>query len=236
MILLVKLILAHLIGDFLLQPYTWVKEKELKKLRSPKLYIHVLLHGLLVFLLVWDLDFWLPTSIIVVTHFMIDSIKLYFQKDHNRRAWLTIDQVLHFAVIFVVWNCWQNDSIKLFSLLTENHLIYLTAAVAVTFPASVFIKTIISKWTPHTEEKENESLENAGKYIGVLERLLVLAFVISGQWQAVGFLIAAKSVFRFGDLKESKDLKLTEYILIGTLLSFGIALAVGMIVNHLLSE
>jgi len=44
----------------------------------------------------------------------------------------------------------------------------------------------------------------------------------------VGFLLTAKSVFRFGDLKESKDRKLTEYILIGTLLSFGIAIIVGL--------
>ena len=118
-------------------------------------------------------------------------------------------------------------------MLSENHLIYLTEAVSVSVTASILIQIIISKWAPHTEENENESLENAGKYIGILERLLVLAFVISGHWQAVGFLIAAKSVFRFGDLKESKDRKLTEYILIGTLLSFGIALAVGMVAIYL---
>ena len=47
-------------------------------------------------------------------------------------------------------------------------------------------------------------------------------------WEAVGFLITAKSVFRFGDLKESKHRKLTEYILIGTLISFGIAIITGI--------
>jgi hypothetical protein len=46
--------------------------------------------------------------------------------------------------------------------------------------------------------------------------------------------LAAKSIFRFGDLKESKDRKLTEYVLIGTLLSFGIAIAVGMITLKLI--
>jgi hypothetical protein len=48
-------------------------------------------------------------------------------------------------------------------------------------------------------------------------------------WVKAGFLLAAKSVFRFGDLKESKDRKLTEYVLIGTLLSFGIALLAGVV-------
>jgi hypothetical protein len=64
-----------------------------------------------------------------------------------------------------------------------------------------------------------------------LERLFVFLFVVTGHWEGIGFLLAAKSVFRFGDLKESKDRKLTEYILIGTLLSFGFATATGMIVR-----
>ena len=56
----------------------------------------------------------------------------------------------------------------------------------------------------------------------------MFVFIITNEWQAVGFLLAAKSVFRFGNLQEAKDRKLTEYILIGTLLSFGIAIITGM--------
>jgi hypothetical protein len=47
-------------------------------------------------------------------------------------------------------------------------------------------------------------------------------------------LIAAKSVFRFGDLKESKDRKLTEYILIGTLLSFAMAIITALACIYLI--
>ena len=70
----------------------------------------------------------------------------------------------------------------------------------------------------------------------MLERLFVFVFVVTANWEGIGFLLAAKSVFRFGDLKESKDRKLTEYILIGTLLSFGIAIATGMLVLKLISK
>lgn len=80
---------------------------------------------------------------------------------------------------------------------------------------------------------EDESLQSAGKYIGILERLFVFAFFASGHPEAVGFLIAAKSVFRFGDLKEAKSRKLTEYVLIGTLISFGIAILTGIIFTNL---
>jgi hypothetical protein len=65
-----------------------------------------------------------------------------------------------------------------------------------------------------------------------MERLFVFTFVVMGRWEGIGFLMAAKSIFRFGDLKEAKDRKLTEYILIGTLLSFGIAMALGVAVVY----
>src|SRR5690606_3366 len=87
----------------------------------------------------------------------------------------------------------------------------------------------ISKWTPNTEDQENDSLQDAGQYIGYLERLLVFAFIITHHWEAVGFLITAKSVFRFGDLKASKERKLTEYVLIGTLTSFGSAICIALL-------
>ena len=52
--------------------------------------------------------------------------------------------------------------------------------------------------------------------------------MLVGVVEAVGFLLAAKSVFRFGDLKDDKDRMRTEYVLIGTLLSFGIAIGIGL--------
>jgi hypothetical protein len=76
---------------------------------------------------------------------------------------------------------------------------------------------------------DHKSLPNAGKYIGMIERLFVLVFIITGRWEGIGLLITAKSVFRFNDLKESNSRKLTEYILIGTLLSFGLAIITGLI-------
>jgi hypothetical protein len=75
---------------------------------------------------------------------------------------------------------------------------------------------------------DHKSLPNAGKYIGIIERLFVLTFILIGRWEAIGLLITAKSVFRFNDLKESNSRKLTEYILIGTLISFGLAILAGL--------
>ncbi|WP_435525137.1 hypothetical protein [Chryseobacterium indoltheticum] len=60
---------------------------------------------------------------------------------------------------------------------------------------------------------------------------MVFTFIVVNHWEGVGFMIAAKSVFRFSDLARSKTGKLTEYVLIGTLLSFGIAVLAGILIK-----
>ncbi|MCB0445276.1 MAG: DUF3307 domain-containing protein, partial [Gelidibacter sp.] len=114
-------------------------------------------------------------------------------------------------------------------IVNEQTVLITFCLLFLTLPVSIIMKTIFLKWDISKLTEGNESLEDAGKYIGILERLLVFIFIVSGHWEAVGFLITAKSVFRFGDLKESKQRKLTEYILIGTLISFGIAMLVGLL-------
>jgi hypothetical protein len=60
----------------------------------------------------------------------------------------------------------------------------------------------------------------------------LFSFVLINFGKESAFLLAAKSIFRFGDLKESKDVKLTEYILIGTLLSFGLGILCAMVYKY----
>ncbi len=226
--LILKLFLAHIVGDFFLQPSTWVKEKEKKKLKSPKLYIHVLIHLALLFLFLWDSSLWPLILFIGVAHLFIDAIKLLFQKKKTKRRWFFIDQILHITSIIGGYLIFTTSEIPLETIFTEQHLLIISCLLFLTIPVSVIMKMIFSKWDITSLTKGNESLKDAGTYIGILERVLVFTFVVLDHWEAVGFLITAKSVFRFGDLKESKQRKLTEYILIGTLISFGIAIATGL--------
>lgn len=231
MILLVKFILAHFIGDFLLQPKSWVEEKEQLKAKSFKLYIHILIHGLLVMLVLWDFNYWFLPLLLMVSHGIVDTLKLYAQKESNKSKWFLIDQGLHILSILVLWYLLFKPEIN-FTKLTENtgFWIYSTAILFITVVSGIVMKELMSGWSKALDDLNEESLNNAGKYIGMLERIFVFIFVVTGNWEGIGFLLAAKSVFRFGDLKESKDRKLTEYILIGTLLSFGIAIVTGMVV------
>ena len=62
---------------------------------------------------------------------------------------------------------------------------------------------------------------------------MIITFILIGKIEAIGFLLAAKSIFRFGELSKSKEIKTTEYVLIGTLASFTIAIIIGLIMNWL---
>ncbi|MDF0719806.1 DUF3307 domain-containing protein [Kaistella sp. PBT33-4] len=230
--ILTKLILAHLIGDFILQPNKWVAHKEAKKTASPYLYLHTLIHTALCMVFLWDLDLWWIAALVGISHFIIDALKLHLQKTNNKKTWFITDQLLHALVIAGVG--FATDQFDLKVLLSPQTLIFLTGAVFLTTPVSILIKTLLSAWTPVAIEHskvQTESLTHAGKYIGILERLLVFTFIIVNHWEGVGFMIAAKSVFRFSDLAEAKQRKLTEYVLVGTLLSFGIAVMTGILVR-----
>jgi hypothetical protein len=227
MILLIKLILAHLLGDFLLQPSRWVRAKESKKLRAAPFYLHLLVHAALLFLLLGELHYWPLVAAIVATHGLIDLVKITAQKPKTRRYWFFVDQAAHALVLLLAAMYYDPRLLPGFSL-SERHWLLLTLWFFLSIPASVIIQTIISKWSPLPDDT-GASLEKAGQYIGILERWFVFAFILAGRWEAIGFLVAAKSVFRFGDLRQSKDRKLTEYILIGTLLSFGLAILCGLL-------
>ncbi|WP_333809598.1 DUF3307 domain-containing protein [Flavobacterium sp.] len=229
MIVLVKLLLAHLIGDFLLQPTAWVVNKEKKKHKSIYLYYHILLHGVLAFAIVFEKDFLWYALLLAIFHGIIDYIKLQFQTKKTKRFWFLLDQFLHVITLFAITFFYTKIPLDL-NFFGNNFWIILTGIVLLTKPTSIIIRNIISIWTPEKKTKDN-SLENAGNYIGILERLFIFCFILTNHFEAIGFLLAAKSIFRFGDLKAAKDRKLTEYVLIGTLLSFGIALLIGLLVQ-----
>lgn len=233
MVIFVKLLLAHLIGDFMLQPLKWVIHKEANKAKSKYLYLHVFLHFALYLLVLWDLSLWIIAVILSVSHLFIDLAKLYTDPWFKNKAGpFFIDQFLHIAALYV---CAYYAELPAHFISLVKHLNWplILVVVFVTFPSAIIMGKLLE---PMSEQinTDHKSLPNAGKYIGIIERLFVLVFILLGRWDAIGLLITAKSVFRFNDLKESNSRKLTEYILIGTLVSFGLAILAGIwYLNHI---
>ena len=112
----------------------------------------------------------------------------------------------------------------------ETLLAIVAGYVIVIFPIGFLIGKATERWSKEIlKNNEDESLQNAGRYIGIFERILVLTFILTGNFSAIGFLIGAKSILRFSDTKGTR--KQTEYVLIGTLMSFSICIIVGLLVR-----
>ncbi|MGV3763925.1 DUF3307 domain-containing protein [Parapedobacter sp.] len=237
MTLFLTLLLAHILGDFCFQPTSWVADKKRYKHKSTRLYAHLLIHATLIALFLrFDTTYWLGFIIIILSHYLIDLAKLYMERNRYILVYFLIDQALHLATLALVVYLYEPFSIAWQHIITPGRILFLTVLALLIFVPAVLIKIVIAQWRPDTMEeqekalfKDEASLIKAGRFIGVLERLFVFLFVVTDHWEAIGFLLAAKSIFRFGDLRRGKDRKLTEYVLIGTLLSFGIAILIGLI-------
>lgn len=66
----------------------------------------------------------------------------------------------------------------------------------------------------------------AGKWIGYIERVMIFVFFIFNQPAAIAGIMAIKTAFRFNDLKDDNDSARSEYIMIGTFLSFFITMII----------
>ena len=171
-----------------------------------------------------------------MSHTLMDYIKVeYLKKDV---ASFLIDQLVHIAVIVVLWlSLFEQGKVfcQEFLKIEWNNLTtwtVVTAYLLMLKPASVFLSLFIKQWTPSATA--DKSLPNAGKWIGYFERILILTFILTGNAEGIGFLLAAKSIFRFGELNKAQEIKTTEYVLIGTLASFTIAILAGFAVLHII--
>ena len=122
-------------------------------------------------------------------------------------------------------------------LQVDKILVGIIALLLIIFAIPISIRLFFSKWHKESDfnNKRKTTLFNAGTIIGIMERLMILGFVLLDMNEGIGFLLAAKSIFRFGDLTNARDTKFTEYVMIGTLLSFGLGMLVAFSLKQVLA-
>jgi len=239
LIVLLQLILAHILTDFVFQPTAMVMHKRRYKIGSWALYVHVFIAGLTTYLLLQDWTEWMIPVFITTTHFGIDLWKLYMPKDNLR--YFLIDQCLHGLMILLAWLLIIDGFGAILPnvhLLLSSHgaLAIIVGYLIVIFPVGFLIGKATERWQIQLDNDEVQatSLRQAGRYIGVFERILILTLMLINQFAAIGFLIGAKSILRFTETKGAR--KQTEYVLIGTLMSFSICILVGLCVQWVLTH
>lgn len=226
------LLTAHLLADFALQPDWMIRAKTTAR----GFFGHLLVVAMAVVVL--SGRGWSAALVVtVVSHAMIDGGKLLAtgKRWGSEDGRFLVDQAAHLAVAGVLamwwpdlvaggwWQRWLPEAIgtwypALLSLVSGMTLVVFVGGVVIRF----LTRPLLSQIGGEGDGRDGiGGLVEGGKYIGWLERFLVAMLVGAGQPAGVGFIVAAKSVFRFGDLKDDHQRKVTEYVMIGTFLSFG---------------
>lgn len=93
---------------------------------------------------------------------------------------------------------------------------------------------MLQSFTPDEADDAGQigGLADAGLRIGWLERFLMLSAFLVQAWAALGLVLAAKSVFRFEDLRKGR--RHAEYFLIGTLVSLSQVVLFGILLKLIL--
>lgn len=210
---LTAFILAHVLADFLFQSNWMVQNKT----RIAGLAAHGAVVALALIATTGGLH---PALLwLCLIHLGIDLAKT--QMAQNLTAFL-IDQAAHLATL-VALALWQPQIWQTGLWAAQHHsipaLMALLAGGTIAVQAGGYaIGLLMQPFAKHSPK----GLPSGGRIIGQLERGLIFAMVLLGQMQAIGLLIAAKSILRFGSVKD--DRAASEYVIIGTLASIAWAL------------
>lgn len=218
--LIALLVAAHLIADFFLQP-DWLAKR---KRTAGYLMLHVSIHAATTYVFLQAWTCWQAPMFVLVVHTLIDFAKQ--RLPNNTTKVFVVDQAAHILSLLVLgWLLRASAGLQTFEGVWYKPLIAFAGFVATVQASGI----VIGKFAKQLTEENNLTLSgllNGGKLIGQLERALIFLFVFIGQPAGIGFLVAAKSILRF---EESKEQKLAEYVLIGTLLSFSLAVAIASV-------
>ncbi|MFC2133750.1 DUF3307 domain-containing protein [Bacteroidota bacterium] len=243
--ILIILFSAHLLGDFVFQTDKLIKNK-----KRPFYFItHIIIVAVLTYFLLGLWKLWYVFIVIAFTHSIIDYGKLKFEKKKSSTQYFFYDQGSHFLVLIIL-SIIITESGNLKPFWTEIlgkgfiDILIITSGLILVLKVSgiiigMLVKPLIKKIDKPKDSKKKKKgikgIDGGGEIIGLLERLLIFFFILNGIWSAIGFLVAAKSVFRFGELKDRENRIEAEYILIGTLYSFSFGIVFSWLTKFALS-
>lgn len=223
--LFLSLYLSHLIADYVFQTAKSCKDKAENRWRGIHLYIHSFIVAVLAWLASFDLSFWWCALAIGISHFFVDLWKSYRKEGIE---WYALDQLFHALVLAVVAYLWYGaKGWTMPSFLSLRMLVIAIAVLVCWRPANFFIKLMLKHFEVNIPDEKDSAHINAGALIGIMERWLILIFVSLGRFEALGLLVAAKSIIRFSEGQTDR----TEYVLAGTLMSILIAVLCGLCIR-----
>ena len=242
------LLLVHILGDFYIQTSNMAEKKEesIKWVLVHCLYYWATILVLSIPILSWRI---VLIGIIMATfHTLIDVWKCCYVSKLKRKNRMTlmkerniffIDQSLHLICLVLISYLLviYNISISICSIfvqffntvgISKIAFVYWGAALLIIHkPANIGISKLLAKYKPESSEAERKKDKNAGRFIGTIERIIILILISIGQYAAIGLVLTAKSIARYDKISNEPDF--AEYYLLGTLLSTLIVIIISFI-------
>lgn len=240
-------LLAHILGDFYLQTKGMAEKKE----KSIKwVLLHCLCYWgimLLVGLPIISFEIVLTMTVASIVHFVIDTAKYSYLSVMTKKKKKTqviernvffVDQILHILSLTVItyWIVIKDVVLREFNIIKEFFntvdisevmtISWILALLAIHKPANIAIQKLLMLYKPENKEDIKKD-NNAGRFIGTIERVIMLIFLSIGQYSAIGLVLTAKSIARYDRISKEKDF--AEYYLLGTLISTVIVIVVSFI-------
>lgn len=236
------LLLGHVLGDFYAQTQNMAEKKG-------KQFRWVCVHGicywvvqLLLITPIWSWEFAGAITVGAITHFVIDAFKYIYvvslDKKNERdvvaeRNIFFTDQILHILCLIGIavgmaagqMEIREGELCRTFFAITglSEHFVlsWGMALVLIHKPANIAIQKLLAVYKPVVTDQDKNV--NAGRFIGTIERIIMLFFIGIEQYSAIGLVLTAKSIARYDKIAKEKDF--AEYYLLGTLLSTLIVIA-----------
>ena len=230
----VMLLLAHVIAVFLLQPPRMAEAKAAGHPGWLAAHGGVVGGAAALALGVQTVEAALLVGGLVLAHLVLDLAKIFAARHLSAIGCFLLDQIAHLATLFVLAGLVpQLWSLGLWAPIVPVWVpaaaALLAGGVLATRAGGYALALLMRPWG----DLGLAGLAGGGRMIGVLERGIIFLLILAGEPGGIGFLIAAKSVLRFGAVKE--EARLSEYVIIGTLASFGWAMMVAIGTVMLLS-
>lgn len=228
-IMVLAMILAHLVGDYILQTdrLAYWKSRDLRG---------VLAHGLIVtavtalFALPFKPFWWQGVLFIGLTHTAIDAAQLRFKPPIAPVFRFFIDQLLHFLTLFAALAAGgyliNSAAEPLYGVDRQMLMVYAVGYAFVTMPAWVLLKFVGSALVEGGGPAFPDNVVN--KYTGIAERVLILTVVLAGQYLLIPLLAMPRFIIERKEMANSRQRPL---YLFESLVGITLAVVVGLLLR-----
>lgn len=235
---LMLFLLGHVLGDFYFQTEGMIKKKEENVnwvlLQGICYWITMLFIGLLTNSNIVKM----ALSIAALLHLIVDVLKykcvFLLEKVQKRtqtieRNLFLLDQIIHLLCLVTIsyvlvikdipmsTKKWLVGFFDVICIDKMKVLAWILALLIIHKPANIIIQKLLVIYKPEIKKNEKKKDHNAGRFIGTVERIIMLIFISIEQYSAIGLVLTAKSIARYDQISREKDF--AEYYLLGTLIS-----------------